>query len=662
MASSSTNTVADSLSQLTKILPGEHQGKLEALLKRSNYSVDAALNTYFTSGLESIPANDDEPAAGAGAGGSSGQGQGQGSDRKRKRQQAHGGRDVVGSSSSEPGPGGSRSNSSSNSSSSSASQRRPHSHAPLAERMRPRSLDHLVGQADGLNDLVRRSFELDSLPNMLLWGPPGCGKTSFASVVSAKTKCVFRAISAAKCGVAELRQELDRARKTRSLTGTRTLLFVDEIHRWSKSQQDALLLDVEKGAVTLLGATTENPSFSLNNAILSRCRLVVFQKLTTAGIVQILTRAIAEEYGDGVAAIVGAEGGKQSQGGDGDSNGDGMEEASSSSCSSGSSSNKEPHAVASVLVKPDALHALAAAADGDARVALNALELCITSDASVAGAGAGARGAATNDGAHDSSGSLAQKPRTVTVETIKAAMQRRSLYDRNGEYHYDLISAMHKSLRGGDADAALYWTTRMLEGGEDPRYVTRRLMRFASEDVGLADPNALVQAVAADRCVAAIGMPEGGVVIAQCVVYLALAPKSVAVYRAYKAAVQACRAEPHAEVPLHIRNAPTKMMKALDYGKGYTYNPSAGYSRGCEQGYLPEEVVRRAMAARKAGAAKGAVPAAAAAKASAASAASGTAAGAFAQGTAAGRRCGPFFDPTDCEPGHTLHFVSNDYQ
>lgn len=264
---------------------------------------------------------------------------------------------------------------------------------------------------------------------------------------------------------------------------------MDELHRWTKAQQDALLLDCERGTIVLIGATTENPSFSLNNAILSRCRLVVFGKLPQEAIVQVLHRAM----------------------------------------------QKDIH-LKDLDLTPAAQQLLCVCADGDARVALNALELAAAMTAT---------------------GS------PIDEDAVRSAIQKRALYDRNGDFHYDLISALHKSLRGGCPDGALYYATRMLTAGEEPRYLTRRLIRFASEDVGLADPSALSQAVAADQAVHAIGMPEAGVVIAQCVIYLALAPKSCAVYRAYEEACKVCKEEPHAPVPLHIRNAPTKMMRNL---------------------------------------------------------------------------------------------------
>ena len=400
-------------------------------------------------------------------------------------------------------------------------------HAPYTHRrsLRPRG---------GARRRVEGCLAADRLPSLILWGPPGCGKTSFASCVAGATTRLFRTLSAAKAGVADLREELSRAANAAKLRGARTILFVDEIHRWSKAQQDALLLDVEKGTITLIGATTENPSFTINNAILSRCRLVVFRKVPNEALSGVLDRALGSD-----PALQGCD------------------------------------------LLPDARAALLASADGDARVALNTLELA-ASVTSRRGGGV----LRTGDG--ESSGAARWQ---VAKEAVMSAVQRRATYyDRNGEFHYDLISALHKSLRGGDADGALYYAARMLAGGEDPRYVTRRLIRFASEDVGLADPNALQQAVAADQACHAIGMPECGVVIGQCAVYLALAPKSCAVYRAFDAAMKAATEEPHCPVPMHIRNAPTKMMSSIGYGKGYVYNPANGYARGCPQGYLPPEL------------------------------------------------------------------------
>ncbi|KAG8466334.1 hypothetical protein KFE25_002090 [Diacronema lutheri] len=418
---------------------------------------------------------------------------------------------------------------------------------PLAERMRPRNLDELVGQREALNELVLKAIEADELPSLLLWGPPGCGKTSFAHVLSCRTRCAFRAISAAKANVEAVRSEIARAASALKLCHQRTILFVDEIHRFSKTQQDALLADVEKGIVTLIGATTENPSFSVNNAILSRCRLLVFAKLATDALVATLRRALDTDT-----------------------------------------------AIAGVDAEDETLRALALAADGDARVALNALELAAAGASATDGGEADAR--KVPDDAGTPLGAASVQPlraRMIRRADVQRAMQARALYDRDGDGHYDLISAMHKSLRGGDVDASLYYIARMLSAGEEPRYVTRRLIRFAAEDVGLADERALPQAIAADQAVAAIGMPEAGVAIAQAATFLACAAKSCAVYRAWNGAMLAAQREPHHAVPLHIRNAPTRLMRDLDYSRGYVYNPANGYSRGCAQGFLPAEMAGR---------------------------------------------------------------------
>jgi putative ATPase len=383
----------------------------------------------------------------------------------------------------------------------------PEAARPLAARMRPRTLDEIVGQTHLLaaGRALRRAIESDHVPSMILWGPPGSGKTTLASVIARATQARFVALSAVTAGVADLRRVVDDASKLLRLNGQRTILFIDEIHRFSKSQQDAILPHVERGTVVLIGATTENPSFEVNAALLSRCRVFTLQALSDEDVLALLRRALADtERGLGGSSLD---------------------------------------------VAGDALAYLANLANGDARTALNALELA----ASIAPADAEGR-------------------RAVSLPVVEDAVQRRALlYDKTGEEHYNLISALHKSLRGSDPDAALYWLARMLEAGEDPLYVVRRLIRFASEDVGMADPQALLVCVAAQQAVHFIGMPEGALALAQAVVHLATAPKSNALYLAYGAVLDDVRETRSDPVPLHLRNAPTRLMRELDYGKGYAY-------------------------------------------------------------------------------------------
>jgi putative ATPase len=337
---------------------------------------------------------------------------------------------------------------------------------------------------------------------MILWGPPGSGKTTLAEVIARVTRAHFVRLSAVSAGVADLRKVVEDARKLKQFSGQRTILFIDEIHRFNKAQQDAILPHVEHGVVTLIGATTENPSFEVNSALLSRSRVFVLKALSEAQILDLLQRALHDkERGLGQLAI---------------------------------------------SVDEDALQQIAIFANGDARVALNVLEL-----------------AARNN---------QEKGGHVTLAEVEDAMQHRALlYDKGGDQHYDTISALHKSLRGSDPDAALYWLGRMIEAGEDPLYIVRRLIRFASEDVGMADPQALLVCVAAQQAVHFVGLPEANLALAQAVVHLATAPKSNALYEAYsrvQADVQQTRNDP---VPLQIRNAPTQLMKDLDYGKDYKY-------------------------------------------------------------------------------------------
>ena len=377
---------------------------------------------------------------------------------------------------------------------------------PLAARMRPASLDEFVGQEHlvGPEHELRRAIEEDRIASMILWGPPGSGKTTLARLIAGVTASHFVPLSAVSAGVADLRRNIEEARLRRAQSGKRTILFIDEIHRFNKAQQDAVLPFVEEGVITMIGATTENPSFEVNAALLSRTRVFVLGALNDDQIGEIVDRAVADpQRGLG---------------------------------------NRH------VTVEAEGRAALIRLANGDARVALNGLEA----------AAALAR--------------PKQGRRQVTAALVEEAVQRKNLlYDRAGEEHYNIISALHKSLRDSDPDASLYWLGRMLEAGEDPLYVARRLIRFASEDIGLADPQALTQAVAAQQAAHFIGMPEANLALAQAVVYLATAPKSNALYAAYSTVqedVARTRADP---VPLHLRNAPTPLMRNLGYGKGYRY-------------------------------------------------------------------------------------------
>lgn len=367
--------------------------------------------------------------------------------------------------------------------------------APLAERLRPKTLDEVVGQEHllGPGKPLRTAIERDQVPSMILWGPPGVGKTTLAQVIAKMTKSDFVPFSAVLSGIKEIKEVMTAAERSRRL-GRRTILFIDEIHRFNKAQQDAFLPHVERGNVVLIGATTENPSFEVNSALLSRARVFVLQPLTDEHIQTLLRRAVSAEQID---------------------------------------------------IDDPAVDAIASIANGDARTALNILELA--SQTSVPG-------------------------ERITPEVVQQAAQRQLLYDKGGEEHYNIISALHKSLRNSDVDAALYWLARMLEAGEDPLYVARRLVRFASEDIGLADSQALRIALDAKEAFEFIGLPEGKLALAQCVVYMAAAPKSNSVYTAYGAVAEDVAQTRNDPVPLHIRNAPTGLMKGLGYGKGYQYS------------------------------------------------------------------------------------------
>ena len=393
---------------------------------------------------------------------------------------------------------------------------------PLADRMRPRTLDELVGQEHlvGAGKILRAALERGELHSMILWGPPGSGKTTLASLLARVAGARFVAFSAVLSGVKEIREVVAEAERERARHRTRTILFVDEIHRFNRAQQDAFLPHVEKGTLILIGATTENPSFEVNSALLSRCRVYVLQPLAETDLVAILRRALADAE-RGLGAL-GAE----------------VDEA--------------------------ALALIARLADGDARAALTILELAVRLSPEAGGR------------------------RRLAEASIREAAQRKTLlYDKSGEAHYNVISALHKSLRDSDPDAALYWLARMLEAGEDRLYIARRLVRFASEDVGNADPGALTVTLAAKEAYAFLGDPEGELALAQATLYLALAPKSNAVYVALDAATADVRERPAEPVPLHIRNAPTRLMKDLGYGQGYQYAHDAPDAR-VDQDDLPE--------------------------------------------------------------------------
>jgi putative ATPase len=411
--------------------------------------------------------------------------------------------------------------------------------------MRPRTFDEFVGQQDLLapGKPLREAIERDLLQSIILWGPPGTGKTTLARIIAETTRARFVSFSAVLAGIKEIREVMSEAERLRRTTGRRTIVFIDEIHRFNKAQQDAFLPRVETGDIVLIGATTENPSFEVNAALLSRSKVFVLRGLTADEVGTIVRRALADpERGLGAAGVA---------------------------------------------VDDDAIRAIAQYANGDARSALNLLELSVAA-------------APIGDG----------QPRLDAARVQQAIQRRALLYDKSGEEHYNLISALHKSMRNSDPDASVYWLARMLEAGEDPLYVARRLVRFASEDVGNADPHALALAVAAKDAVHFIGMPEGNTALAQAAIYLATAPKSNAVYAAYTQAAADAQTDVAQPVPLHLRNAPTKLMKDLEYGKGYRYahDEAAGvsdmtclpaalegrqYYRPTERGF--EEEIRRRL-------------------------------------------------------------------
>ena len=387
---------------------------------------------------------------------------------------------------------------------------------PLADRMRPQNLEEFLGQDDILGEgkILRQSIQQDKIPSMIFWGPPGSGKTTLANIIANITKADFVKFSAVTSGLKDLREVIKRAQSD-EWQGKKIILFIDEIHRWNKAQQDALLPHVEKGLIILIGATTENPSFEVRSALLSRCRVFVLKQLSESQIKSLLEKAIIDK--------------------------------------------KRGLGNLKLKIEKDVLKKISQMANGDGRVALNILEYA------------------------------SGLSKDINLDIIKQAFQKSYLlYDKNGDEHYNIISALHKSMRGSDADAALYWLTRMTEAGEDPLYIARRLVRFASEDIGLANSRALEQAVACYNACHFIGMPECNVILAQCVVYMAKCKKSNELYVAYNKVKKDVEQYGNLPVPLHIRNAPTKLMKDLGYGADYQYSPDFDYQE--KQEYLPEKL------------------------------------------------------------------------
>ena len=375
---------------------------------------------------------------------------------------------------------------------------------PLANRVRPRNLDEFVGQEHLLGEgkLLKNLIIQDQIPSMIFWGPPGIGKTTLAKIIAIQTKAEFINFSAVTSGIKDIRKVMEQAEESR-LNGQKTILFVDEIHRFNKAQQDAFLPFVEKGSIILIGATTENPSFEINSALLSRCKVFVLQPLSKEDIITILNHVLKDQRGFGKKTI---------------------------------------------HIKNELLQTIATYANGDGRTALNMLEMIVLNSPKE------------------------NNQINITEQIVKQCLNKNSLlYDKNGEEHYNLISALHKSMRNSDPQAAIYWLARMLEGGEDPLYIARRLIRFASEDIGLADPSALNLAVSCYQACHFIGMPECSVNLTQIVTYFSIAPKSNALYTAYEKAKKDALEQIAEPVPLHLRNAPTKLMKELHYGEGYQY-------------------------------------------------------------------------------------------
>ncbi|MCH1947634.1 replication-associated recombination protein A [Enterocloster sp. OA13] len=396
---------------------------------------------------------------------------------------------------------------------------------PLASRLRPDDLDGFVGQEHllGKGKILRQLIEQDKIPSMIFWGPPGVGKTTLAGIIAHKTHAEFINFSAVTSGIKEIKEVMAQAENSRRM-GIKTVVFVDEIHRFNKAQQDAFLPYVEKGSIILIGATTENPSFEINGALLSRCRVFVLQALTQENLSSLLKKALKSPKGLGYL---------------------------------------------DVDIDDHMLDMIAQFAAGDARTALNTLEMAVTN------------------------GEISADKTAVTMEVLKQCIGKKSfLYDKKGEEHYNIISALHKSMRNSDPDAAVYWLARMLEAGEDPLYVARRLIRFASEDVGMADSQALPLAVAAYQACHFLGMPECNVHLSHTVIYLSMAPKSNSAYAAYETAKEDAQATMAETVPLNIRNAPTKLMEELHYGEGYVYAHDTGEKMARMQ-CLPDALIDR---------------------------------------------------------------------
>ena len=403
---------------------------------------------------------------------------------------------------------------------------------PLAERMRPRDLDEFVGQSHivGPNSLIKRAVDDDKLFSMILWGPPGCGKTSLANIIANATKSHFIQISAVLSGVKDIRSAIDEAKRQLQFYQRRTIFFVDEVHRFSKSQQDSFLKHVERGLLTLIGATTENPSFEVIPALMSRCRVITLESLSENDIKKVLQRAIEDDE-RGLGKI-------------------------------------------NFKLSNEALQHIVTISDGDVRSALNTLEI------------------STSVLLPNIDGKGKPEPQIITLDILEKALHKKALiYDKSGEEHYNLISALHKSLRGSDPDASAYWLMRMLEAGEDPMYLARRMVRFASEDIGNADPNALNVALNAKEAFRFLGHPEGDLALLQSAIYLATAPKSNSIYQTYQAIKKTIKETGTQPVPYHIRNAPTKLMKNLGYGKDYKY--AHNYKNAIvAQEYLPDKLKR----------------------------------------------------------------------